>query len=86
MHSLHWSNEDGLALVMHHNGDYSGDIKFNLPPELIEDVSTCHEPRHMQVTIPFDAIKTLVAAYVSGIRIEALEDATPDDVLLGKVT
>lgn len=88
MKSLHWSeppDAGDLALVMHHNSSFTGDIKINLPADRVAPLEEW--AGHVQVSIPFDALKVLVAEYVYSRRVQALEDAegNPDDILFGRV-
>ncbi len=86
MHSIHWSQspeEGDLAIVMHHNGDFSGGVKINIPVDRIEALEEM--AGYVQVCIPFEALKTLVGQYVAGQKMSALEEADDDDILFGRI-
>jgi hypothetical protein len=54
--------------VIHHNGDYSGDV-------------TIIDPAKDEMTLPFEVLKELVANYVRDEQISRLESASADDIL-----
>lgn len=74
------------SILMHRRGDYSGEVHFNLPAEALivmpEGGSPGGEGR-IGVAIPFEALKDLVASYVSMRKIEALEQVEDNDRILG---
>lgn len=81
MMNMRWSEGD-LAIEILHNENFSGNIRFNLPMDLVEPMEDW--AGHAQVAIPFEALKWLVSEYVASRRIDAIEDGSADDVLLGR--
>lgn len=90
MHSTE-GNTDGITF--HHNGDYSGELwitiddtadweyKHGPAVEYKKPNDEFGFPGHWTVKIPFDDIKGVVADYVRSLKVEALEDAEPDEIL-----
>jgi len=75
------------AFTMHHNGDFSGDVKIEVMSTRTKDV---HDVRIYgsyvtEVSIPFEVIKQIVAEYVRQEKINSLMDATDHDILTGGV-
>ncbi len=72
--------------VFLHNGDYSGDLLINIGPGEVETLDVMPgQPPTKRVTIPFEDIKAIVAEYVRRTMRIALENASDDDVLFGRV-
>lgn len=69
--------------IFHHNGDFSGDVKIVLYTEPKESPVPAEDGRRWwEVEVPFEDLRSLVAEYVRGRRIELLEQAS-DDGLFG---
>jgi hypothetical protein len=91
MHTIDWTgtadigsqrNPTTVSFSMHFNGDHSGDIVVDLPKALVELEPLGHrEYGYYEVRIPFEAMKMLVANYVRGRNIDALEQASDDEIL-----
>lgn len=64
MHTL--KTETGW--VANVNGDFSGDVRLS------------HEEKGVDVTLPFDVLKSLVAEYVRREKITRLEEASLDQM------
>jgi hypothetical protein len=65
--------------VVHHNGDWSGDIKINMEAwhsELLV-AGDSHYARHgnpiIEIAIPFDVVARIVAAYVTDRKVRFWE-------------
>lgn len=69
-------------VTMHHNGDFSGVVEFVLDRRQARTHVT-DDDALVTVQIPFEAIKSLVAEYVQARKVEELETATNDELLLG---
>lgn len=62
-------------VTFYHHGDFSGDVI----------ISQGHAITEEEITVPFEALKALVAEYVRRKAISYYESASPDQ-LLSKVT
>lgn len=74
-----------VDIVMHHNGDYSGNVKISLPSS-IADSEVEHNPHgrdvsYTTVTIPFGAIRHLVVEAMRQQWISRLENMSESDLL-----
>lgn len=65
MHTL--TRPDGWTANF--NGDFSGDVRLS------------NERKAVDVTLPFDVLKALVAEYLRRERVSRLEQASPDELL-----
>lgn len=79
-------------VIMHHNGDYSGNIKFLLPNRIADASTMPHfyadESSAATVHIPFAAIKHLVLQYLRNkaiSRLENVEDDELEDLIIGDI-
>lgn len=95
MHSFLWQGDawcevpgDDVPTVVAilHNGDYSGNIKFDVPAALAnleryKDYVSDEE--RLVVSIPFEAVKALVLNYVRDEFVGLIQDA--DDVTLQRL-
>lgn len=76
------------AFTVHHNGDFSGDVKIDLMEPrvkvLLADRGRIHGNPIAEVTIPFEVIKQIAAEYVRAEHIRNTQDATDHDVLMGR--
>lgn len=78
------NHEDGLdgTFTIHHNGDYSGDCKFILPPEAVEHWTAVKDyPGYFVANIPFDVLKHLVGKYIGEQVIASIENTHPETFL-----
>lgn len=66
-------------ITAHRNGDYSGDVRFHMSAE--RTVEYYHGTNSMEVAIPFEVLKELVADKRRSDLIGQLEDATVDEIL-----
>lgn len=82
--------EERAVVFMHHYSDLSGDVLFNMPEAAI---TRCIQPEptdgskvksRVEVRIPAEALKRLIASWVAAQRISKLEQAEPDEILLGR--
>ena len=74
---------ESSGVQFHYNGDYSGDVVMTVPASAVaEPVSApgCGEPT-VEVSIPFEALRMLVAEYVRSRQISRLEIATASEIL-----
>lgn len=87
MHSTFINHTDGIddewyggtGFIVHHNGDYSGDVKIVLPTKLVE---TFENPESRAVVnIPFRVLKELVGQYVQSMLISQLEQGTGEGLI-----
>ena len=70
---------------VHHNGDYSGDVKIAFKPDEVEHIPAGFSPEYYEVTVDFEDLMELVSNYVRDRYISALEQSVPRDVLLNAV-
>lgn len=75
-HTTFYKDPSGNDIGFIHNGDFSGDIELTVLPEAV--ITT---DMKIIVTIPFEALKFIVAQYVSNRMVERFEMAGPDEVL-----
>jgi hypothetical protein len=79
-----WRNPDPsdgpLSITFQHSGDFSGEVRINLDQVLVE-TQVAGSQEWAQVSMPFDALKMLVAQYVARQRIGHLEQASADEIL-----
>ena len=68
------TTEGPEGTVMHHNGDYSGDVKITVNHEPYNGQDVNHE-NHWTVEVPFRDLEALVLDKYRGNAIEALEMA-----------
>lgn len=94
MHSFHWagnawkeqgSGEVYVEVLMHHNGDYSGNVKVVLPNK-IADTTLAHGAGPngegmAEVHIPFEALKALIMQYVRSEMVSQIEQATNSELI-----
>jgi hypothetical protein len=76
MHSTEWKDLDaGTTYVMHHNGDFSGDVHIECYDP------SCEAPLVAEMTVPFDALVELVGGAVLSKSIRQLEQRTGKEIL-----
>jgi hypothetical protein len=83
---MHTSNffVDGEELYVHHNGDFSGDIRIGVSGRGLEYFITWGDDlRCTEITLPFELLKQIVAMYVQEAKISQLEDLESADDILG---
>jgi hypothetical protein len=68
-----------MEFTVHHNGDWSGDVLISTTTE--EGRNPTFEDGKVQVTLPADLLKQIVAAYIVGQRISELEQMSAEEVL-----
>lgn len=75
------------TVSMHHNGDYSGNVKFVLPYDVANAAkippgtwANNGSEEITEVSIPFAAVKSLVLDYLRREQIRSLEDMTDDQL------
>lgn len=82
---------DGIITTYHHNGDFSGVVQFaahlnsNFTDDLRSSLLGKYEefsPRTVEVCVPFEHLKKLVAKWVRQEKISELEQTNPDEILL----
>lgn len=61
--------------TFHHNGDFSGDVKMMVEPQMVEPMFGV-----VQVTIPFKDLRTLVFQYLRDKMIAELEGMSDKDL------
>ena len=61
----------------HHNGDFSGAVKFDAQVEMMSPTSA----GLAWVEVPFEDLRALVAEYARRERISRLEEMSDDEVL-----
>jgi hypothetical protein len=74
-------------ILIHHNGDYSGEVEFIMMDVRIEerpDLEKIWGNTVASVHIPFEVIRDLVADWVRANLIRNLEQMPERDVLLGR--
>jgi hypothetical protein len=82
-----YNGSENTRVVMHHNGDYSGNVKFVLPYRVANTVKVpvgtwtnkVGEPL-TEVNIPFEAMKSLVLNYLRDQQISALENLSDENL------
>lgn len=74
------AGEDGQEIRFHHNGDFSGDVHVVLPASALMDPFGAGDT-HIRVSIPFEALKFIVAAYRHGKMQAWLDDAGTEELL-----
>jgi hypothetical protein len=67
------STELGEDITAHHNGDFSGNVIFRVPSELIIDEGT--------VSLPFTVLRELVFSYLRNTKISRLENMDDEQLL-----
>lgn len=74
-------------ITMHHNGDYSGDVTFVVQhPRVMNSLPggvKVYNNSTVEVKIPFEVLRDLVADWARNERVSKLEQMDPRDVLLG---
>lgn len=71
----------GAEATFIHNGDFSGDITISSKKTNFEPVRN-PDGDYIDLTIPFEDLKMIVATYVRDKNISALEQASDDDDVL----
>jgi hypothetical protein len=90
MHSSEISS-DGIETTYHHNGDYSGKVLFQAHLSFDGDSETPYHnflgdfqdysPKTVEVAVPFEHMKVLVAQWARLERISELEQMSPGEIL-----
>lgn len=85
MQTTTFDNELGLGPIHFiHHGDFSGDVEISLPRTAVKEPESPQPPGapdHLLVTVPFAALKAIVAAKVRGDAERRLENMDDDEVL-----
>jgi hypothetical protein len=82
-----FTNDKPENIVIHYNGDYSGDVQFVMMDARVEDrpeLGKIWDNPVVSVYIPFEVIRDLVADWVRANLIRNLEQMPERDVLLGR--
>lgn len=74
MHSKQFDGE----ITIHHNGDYSGDVKINVPKHRVEEFNAPNSV--YEIEIPFEVLRSLVLDYIRNRTISNFESMTDDDL------
>ena len=76
MHSKHY---DGNTIV-HHNGDYSGDVTIIVPKDRSKDYILSDNSTSVGIKIPFEVFRSLTLDYLRNKTISNFESMTDDDL------
>jgi hypothetical protein len=92
VHTISWKGDaqnerlrrgefEETQVTMHHNGDYSGNVKFILPNRIADVVkvpagtwTNKTDEELAELNIPFEAVKILVLNYLRDQQIVAIEN------------
>lgn len=73
-------SDEEYDVVIHHNGDYSGEVLIVMPTEtrtyggrLEASVQTLHHPPHQEIRVPFSVLEELVGQKVLSEKTSKLE-------------
>ena len=73
------SKDFGNGITIHHNGDYSGDVKIDVPRGKTNTFATPTN-QFVEVEIPFEVLRSLVLDYLRSKTISNLESMTDYDL------
>ena len=73
MHSTNYDDDDLGTIVMHHNGDYSGNVQFDISTVAVRPVDYPLGDSRIEVQIPFEALQELVINKIRNAMISKLE-------------
>lgn len=93
MHSFDWKGEsetykpgdpDEINVTFHHNGDYSGEVKINVPTwysqPSVHNFSDGGEDHHIaELSVPYAALESLVLSKLCNEMISAFEQMSDTD-------
>lgn len=79
MHAFDSPTTQGVTYF--HNGDFSGNVKILVPTDMA-DVEPVENTDFIEIEVPFEDLKALVARYVRRRKIADFE-REEDDVILG---
>jgi len=71
VHTIHHEN-----VTLHYHGDFSGDVLIS-----VAAAEGKPEKPTQEITVPFSALKSLVATYIQSKLISRLEQASDDQIL-----
>lgn len=69
------------GIVFHHNGDFSGDVKIDVPTANMSEFTPAFgEDVQFMVTIPFETLRNLVLEYIRNKTIRNFESMSYGDL------